>query len=76
MMLAVHQISTASGLLVEAGKACAEYHTRVMRTARSKCTQADKIWSFCYAKQKNACPYPPAIVSLVTPRKCQWMAPQ
>jgi transposase len=46
-------ISTVSGLLVEAGKACAEHHDRTVRGVKSKRIQADEIWSFCYAKQKN-----------------------
>ena len=46
-------INTVSGLLVEAGKACAEHHDLAVRNVASKRIQADEIWSFCYAKQKN-----------------------
>jgi IS1 family transposase len=46
-------INTVSGLLVDAGKACAEHHDRAVRGVKSKRIQADEIWSFCYAKQKN-----------------------
>ncbi len=46
-------INTVSGLLVDAGKACAEHHDRAVRNVASKRIQADEIWSFCYAKQKN-----------------------
>lgn len=46
-------INTVSGLLVDAGKACAEYHDLAVRNVASKRIQADEIWSFCYAKQKN-----------------------
>jgi len=46
-------INTVSGLLVDAGKACAEHHDHAVRNVRSKRIQADEIWSFCYAKQKN-----------------------
>ncbi|HQT65126.1 MAG TPA: IS1 family transposase [Acidocella sp.] len=46
-------INTVSGLLVDAGKACAEHHDRTVRNVASKRIQADEIWSFCYAKQKN-----------------------
>jgi len=46
-------INTVSGLLVDAGKACAEHHDRAVRNVTSKHIQADEIWSFCYAKQKN-----------------------
>lgn len=34
-------------------KACAERHDRTVRNVASKRIQADEIWSFCYAKQKN-----------------------
>jgi hypothetical protein len=45
-------INTVSGLL-DAGKACAEHHDLAVRNVASKRIQADKIWSFRYAKQKN-----------------------
>ncbi len=46
-------INTVSGLLVDAGKACAKHHDKTVRNVRSKRIQAGEIWSFCYAKQKN-----------------------
>lgn len=46
-------INTVSGLLVDAGKACAAHHDATVRGVRSRRIQADEIWSFCYAKQKN-----------------------
>ncbi len=46
-------INTVSDLLVKAGEACAEHHDRTVRGVASKRIQADEIWSFCYAKQKN-----------------------
>jgi IS1 family transposase len=46
-------INTVSGMLVDAGKACAEHHDRAVRNVTSKRIQADEIWSFCCAKQKN-----------------------
>ena len=46
-------INTVSGLLVDAGKACAEHHDLTVRNVTSKRIQADEIWSFCYAKQKS-----------------------
>lgn len=46
-------INTVSALLVDAGKACAAHHDVTVRGVRSKRIQADEIWSFCYAKQKN-----------------------
>lgn len=46
-------INTASKLLVDAGNACAAFHDGVVRNVKSECIQADEVWSFCYAKQKN-----------------------
>lgn len=46
-------INTVSGLLVEAGETCAAHHDLAVRNVASKRIQADEIWSFCYAKQKN-----------------------
>ena len=47
-------INTVSRLLVEAGEACLEFHDENVRGLKSKRIQCDEIWSFCYAKQKNA----------------------
>jgi IS1 family transposase len=46
-------INTVVKILVDAGKACAEYHDRAVRNVSAKRVQADEIWSFCYAKDKN-----------------------
>ncbi len=46
-------INTVSALLVDAGKACAAHHDAAVRGVRAKRIQADEIWSFCYAKEKN-----------------------
>ncbi len=46
-------INTVSGLLVDAGKACAAHHDATVKGVKAKRIQADEIWSFCYAKQKN-----------------------
>lgn len=46
-------INTVAALLVDAGRACDEHHDRTVRGLRSKRIQADEIWSFCYAKEKN-----------------------
>jgi IS1 family transposase len=46
-------INTVSALLVDAGRACAEHHDRTVHGLKSKRIQADEIWSFCYAKEKN-----------------------
>jgi len=44
---------TVTKLLVDAGRACEAYHNENVRNVTSKRIQADEIWSFCYAKQKN-----------------------
>lgn len=46
-------INTVTKLLVDAGKACAEYQHNALRNLTCKRIQVDEIWSFCYAKQKN-----------------------
>lgn len=44
---------TVLTLLADVGRACAEYHDRVVRNVKSRRVQCDEIWSFCYAKEKN-----------------------
>ena len=46
-------INTVAKLLADAGAACAKYHDEHVRDVRSKRIEADEIWSFVYAKQKN-----------------------
>src|SRR5712675_805175 len=46
--------STILRLLEEVGNACAEYQDRTLRNVAAKRVQIDEIWSFCYAKEKNA----------------------
>ena len=46
-------INTVTKLLADAGAACAEYHDETVRNVRAKRVQADEIWAFTYAKQKN-----------------------
>jgi IS1 family transposase len=41
-------------LLASVGKACQEYQDVTIRNVPAKRVQVDEIWSFCYAKQKNA----------------------
>jgi transposase-like protein len=48
-------INTVSKLLIEAGQACIDFHDENVRGLKSKRIQCDEIWSFCYAKEKNAC---------------------
>jgi IS1 family transposase len=42
-----------SATLVNAGKACLEYHDKVMRNLPCKTVQVDEVWSFTYCKQAN-----------------------
>lgn len=46
-------LNTVTKLLVDAGKACAEFHNKAVRNVAAKRVQADEIWSFCYAKDKT-----------------------
>lgn len=45
--------NTIVKLLTDAGQACSEYQDRVFVNLPCKRLQADEIWSFVYAKQKN-----------------------
>jgi IS1 family transposase len=45
--------NTVPKLLVEVGHACADFQNRVLRDLPCKRIQCDKIWQFCYAKEKN-----------------------
>jgi IS1 family transposase len=45
--------NTIVKLLADAGNACSEYQDRVFVNLPCKRIQADEIWSFVYAKQKN-----------------------
>lgn len=46
-------INTVTKLMVDAGEACAAFHSETVRNVEAKRVQCDEIWSFCYAKQKN-----------------------
>lgn len=46
-------INTVSKLLIDAGTACAAFHDAAVRNVKAERIQADEVWSFCYAKQKN-----------------------
>ena len=46
-------INTVTRLLVDAGEACAAYHDEHVRNVKAARVQADEIWAFTYAKQKN-----------------------
>ena len=45
--------NTVAKLLVDLGNACERYHDANVRGLRSEQIQADEIWAFCYAKEKN-----------------------
>ena len=47
-------INTVSKLLIDAGKACAEYHDKTIRNVNARSIQCDEIWSFVFAKARNA----------------------
>jgi len=46
-------INTVSKLLVDAGRACLDFHDRKVTGLTCQRIQCDEIWSFCYAKDKN-----------------------
>ena len=46
-------INTVTKLLIDVGRACAEYQDKTLRNLTCKRIQCDEIWSFCYAKEKN-----------------------
>lgn len=52
--LADCSINTVTKLLVDVGAACAEYRDKTLRNLKCKRIQCDEIWSFVYAKSKNA----------------------
>ena len=45
--------NTVSKLLEDAGKVCAAYHDEHVKGVEAKHVQADEIWAFCYAKERN-----------------------
>jgi len=45
--------NTVTRLLVDLGAACAEYQDATLRDLPCRTIEADEIWSFAYAKQKN-----------------------
>src|ERR1700722_8215569 len=46
-------INSVMKLMIEAGKACAEYQWENLVDLPCKRIQCDEIWSFCYAKDIN-----------------------
>lgn len=51
--LADVSINTVSKLLVDAGNLCRAFHDEMVQNVNAKRVQADEIWSFIAAKQKN-----------------------
>jgi IS1 family transposase len=47
-------INTVTKLLVDAGTFASAFHDEKVRDVTAKRVQCDEIWSFCYAKAKNA----------------------
>ena len=45
--------NTVTKLLIDAGKACADYQDKALRDLPCKRIQVDELWSFIYAKEKN-----------------------
>ena len=45
--------NTVTKLLIDAGKACADYQDKVLRDLPCHRIQVDEVWSFIYAKEKN-----------------------
>jgi IS1 family transposase len=45
--------NTITKLLVDLGEACAEFQDGAFQNLPCKVVEADEIWAFCYAKQRN-----------------------
>ena len=45
--------NTVAKLMIDAGKACADYQDKVLRDLPCERIQVDEIWAFIYAKEKN-----------------------
>jgi len=45
--------ATVTKLLVDLGKACAEYQDVTLRDLPCNVIECDEIWAYCYAKAKN-----------------------
>ena len=46
-------VNTVTKLLIDVGRACADFQDKKLRNLSCKRIQVDEICSFCYAKQKN-----------------------
>ena len=47
-------INTVTKLLVEAGRACQEFHDLAVWGIEAQYVECDEIWAFCYSKEGNA----------------------
>lgn len=47
-------INTVTKLLVDVGRACIDFHNNTVKGIEARRVQCDEIWSFVYAKDKNA----------------------
>lgn len=45
--------NTVLKLLPQLSKACQQFHDEMVKGVKAQRVQADEIWSFCFAKQKN-----------------------
>lgn len=45
--------ATVIKFVADIGRACTDYQDRTLRNITSRRIQADEIWAFCYAKDKN-----------------------
>lgn len=52
--LADCSINTVTKLLVDVGRACADYQDEALRGLSCKRVQVDEIWAFVYAKERSA----------------------
>jgi IS1 family transposase len=46
-------INTVTKLLIDAGRACADFHDNAVRNVKAQRIQCDEIWSFSCAKARN-----------------------
>ena len=46
--------NTVAKLLADVGVACLVFHDAMVRDITARYVECDEIWSFCYAKQRNA----------------------
>jgi IS1 family transposase len=46
-------INTVTKILIDAGKACQDFHDSTVHHIKAQRVQCDEIWSFVYSKEKN-----------------------